>query len=221
MRAISIPLRKSLTDPGHVAVRQEGFLDHGEEALVAEAQKGNLTAFANIYEQYYEKIYRYIVVRIGNPADAEDLAGDVFLKALEAIGSFRSRGVPFSAWLFRIAHNVAVDHLRKRKRHETNELDQALAVPGPGFEETVEVKLAMEGVASVMSDLTELQRQVIALRFAAELSVAETGHVLQRKEGAVKALQHSAIQALRRAISRESEARSRRSGKGKGNTADG
>ena len=80
-----------------------------EESLMRRAQRRDPEAFTQLYEAYFDKIYRYIVIRIGNEMEAEDMTQQVFLKALQSISSFRWRGIPFSAWLFRIAHNLAVD----------------------------------------------------------------------------------------------------------------
>ncbi len=98
-----------------------------EESLVRRAQQQDREAFAQIYEEYFDKIYRYVVLRIGNKTEAEDLAQQVFLNALRSISSFKWRGVPFSAWLFRISHNLVVDYLRKKTKHITGSLDESEA----------------------------------------------------------------------------------------------
>jgi RNA polymerase sigma-70 factor (ECF subfamily) len=87
-----------------------------EESLVRRAQKRDQEAFSQLYEQYFDKIYRYLILRIGNQMEAEDLTQQVFLKALKSINAFQWKGIPFSAWLYRIAHNLAVECLRKRMR---------------------------------------------------------------------------------------------------------
>jgi RNA polymerase sigma-70 factor (ECF subfamily) len=177
-----------------------------EEKLVKRAQQ-EPEAFAQIYEEYFDKIYRYIVIRIGSEAEAEDLTQQVFLNALKSLSSFKWRGVPFSAWLYRIAHNQVVDYLRKKTKHATESLDgMAKAVIGnddPQME--FERKVDIEQVLLATKRLTEAQREVISLRFASELSVAEAAKVMGKSEGAIKALQHSAIVALRKALISESK----------------
>ena len=168
-----------------------------EESLVRRAQAGEASAFASIYERYFDRVYRYILLRVGSRMDAEDLTEQVFLKALEKMGSFRWRGVPFSAWLFRIAHNQMVDHLRRRGRDMPLLGDEEPAAADDP-QAALERKLSMEELSAAVGRLTELQRQVVALRFAAGLSVAETARAVERSEGAVKALQHSALASLRR-----------------------
>jgi len=172
-----------------------------EESLVRRAQQAEPEAFAQIYEAYFDKIYRYIVLRVGNEMEAEDLTQQVFLNALRSISSFNWRGIPFSAWLYRIAHNQAVDYLRKRKKHVTESLDSVVAIGNSNPELEVELKLDIERVLLATKRLTEAQQEVISLRFTSELSSAEIARIMGKSEGAVKALQHSAIVSLRKALS--------------------
>jgi RNA polymerase sigma-70 factor (ECF subfamily) len=171
-----------------------------EESLVRRAQKHDQEAFAQLYEEYFDKIYRYITLRMGNETEAEDLTQQVFLNTLRSISSFRWKGIPFSAWLFRIAHNQVVDYLRKRKRTAVP-LDESLASSGDNPQLVAEHKLDIEQILSATKQLTQAQREVISLRFASELSIAQVAEVMGKSEGAVKALQHSAIVALRKALS--------------------
>src|SRR4030042_745235 len=96
-----------------------------EENLVRLAQKRDEKAFAQLYEAYFDRIYRYIVIRIGDATEAEDMTQQVFLKVLHSISSFRWAGKPFSAWLFRIAHNQVVDHLRRKSKRTTIPIEEA------------------------------------------------------------------------------------------------
>ena len=172
----------------------------GEESLVLEARKGDLGAFAQVYEEYFDRVFRYAYARIGNWAEAEDLASEVFLKALQGLDSYEPRGLPFSAWLFRIAHNLVVDHLRRKTRRPTEELDERMPLTDASPDEQVAQTMTLADVRKAMGTITEQQRKVIALRFAGGLSIAETAQVMGKKEGAIKALQHSAIQAVRRRL---------------------
>ena len=171
-----------------------------EQNLVYQAQRGDKEAFAQLYESYFDKIYRYIVLKMGNKVEAEDMTQQVFLNALQSISSFKWKGVPFSAWLFRIAHNLVVDYWRKEKKWDTTSLDDSLA-SGSNPQLMAERRLSIEQVISATKRLTKAQREVISLRFAAELSIAEVAKVMGKSEGAVKALQHSALVALRKSLS--------------------
>ena len=171
-----------------------------EESLVRRAQKNDQEAFAQLYEEHFDKIYRYLALRVGNEMEAEDMTQQVFLKALQSISSFRWKGVPFSAWLFRIAHNQAVDHLRKKKKRTSVPLDESLVASGDSPPSATERKMDIEQLLQATKRLTEAQREVISLRFSSELSIAQVARVMGKSEGAVKALQHSAIVALRRTM---------------------
>jgi RNA polymerase sigma-70 factor (ECF subfamily) len=123
----------------------------------------------------------------------------VFLNAIKSLPSYKFKGMPFSSWLYRIAHNQVVDYLRKKSRRATVPIDETLASDDDPTEQA-EVKLEIEALAVAMKKLTAAQREVISLRFAAELSVAEVARSMGKSEGAIKALQHSAIAALRRVL---------------------
>jgi RNA polymerase sigma-70 factor (ECF subfamily) len=166
---------------------------------VSRAQKHDQEAFAQLYEEYFDRIYRYITLKIGDAVEAEDLTQQVFLNSLRSISSFRWRGKPFSAWLYRIAHNQVVDYLRKKKRAEVP-LEETRASAGVDPRLDAERKLDMERVLAATQKLTEAQREVISLRFTSQLSIAQVAQVMGKSQGAVKALQHSGIVALRRAL---------------------
>ena len=172
----------------------------GEESLVQRAQNNDQEAFAQLYEEHFDKIYRYLALRIGNEMEAEDMTQQVFLNALQSISSFRWKGVPFSAWLYRIAHNQAVDHLRKNKKRSSVPLDESLVSSGDSPHSAAERKMDIEQLLAAARRLTEAQREVISLRFTSELSIAQVAGIMGKSEGAVKALQHSAIVALRRTM---------------------
>jgi RNA polymerase sigma-70 factor (ECF subfamily) len=170
-----------------------------EESLVLRAQKHDQEAFAQLYEEYFDKIYRYVTLKLGDEMEAEDVTQQVFLNTLQSISSFKWKGVPFSAWLFRIAHNQVVDYLRKKKR-ATLPLDESLPTSNGNPQQVTERKLDIERLLSATRRLTEAQREVISLRFTSELPIAEVARVMGKSEGAIKALQHSAILALRQAL---------------------
>jgi RNA polymerase sigma-70 factor (ECF subfamily) len=172
-----------------------------EQNLVHRAQQGDKGAFAQLYENNFDKIYRYVALRIGNKTEAEDVTQQAFLNALRSISSFKWKGTPFSAWLFRIAHNLVVDYLRKGKKQTTTPLDESLVDSDSNPQREAEYRLDIEQLVSATKQLTAAQREVISLRFAGELSVAEVAKVMGKSQGAVKALQHSAIVALRKVLS--------------------
>ncbi len=173
-----------------------------EQGLITRAQSRDPEAFGRLYEAYFEKIYRYVAIKIGNRTEAEDLTQQVFVNALESIGSYKTREVPFSAWLYRIAHNQIVDTLRKRSRRPTLELDESMPIPAEGdLVEETELKLQTKELVEAAKKLTKLQQEVIALRFGADLPIAQVAKVMGKTEGAIKAMQHSAVAALRRTMS--------------------
>lgn len=171
---------------------------HGERAIVDAAIGGDEAALAELYNLYFPRVYRYILARMGNPFDAEDLTEEVFLRVLDAIGRFQWREAPFSAWLFRIAHNAVISHRRKEgARGRSSPLSEALPVDSQGPEEMVANRLALNEVMKAADTLPEAQRRVIGYRFAAGLTVAETARAMGKGEGNVKVIQHKAIAKLR------------------------
>jgi RNA polymerase sigma-70 factor (ECF subfamily) len=169
--------------------------------LVKRACGGDHEAFARLYEDHFDKIFRYVVLKIGNSAEAEDMTQQVFIRAYESIGSYRWQGIPFSAWLFRIAHNQMVDFVRKQSKKPWVPLDESLPImSNSNPEHDVEVKMEMEKVVAASKQLTKAQQEVISLRFAGGLSITEAAKAMHKSEGAIKALQHSAISALRKSL---------------------
>jgi RNA polymerase sigma-70 factor (ECF subfamily) len=170
----------------------------GERAMVDAARAGDELALAELYNLYFPRVYRYILARTGNPYDAEDLTEEVFLRVVDAIERFQWREAPFSAWLFRIAHNAVISQRRKEgARGRSSPLSEALPVNSQGPEEMVENHLALNEIMKAAETLPEAQRRVIGLRFAAGLSVAETARTMGKGEGNVKVIQHKAIAKLR------------------------
>lgn len=173
---------------------------YSEEELVRRAQQGDAEAFALLCEAHFDRIYRYVALKVRNRADAEDLTQQAFLKATEAIGSYRWKGLPFASWLFRIAHNQVVDHFRKTSREEAVPLDEAITVAPDDPASTTEQRMTLAQLVAACDRLSEAQREVIYLRFGSELSIAETASVMGKREGAIKALQHDAVVKLRKII---------------------
>jgi len=170
-----------------------------EKELVERARHRDQEAFAQLYEKHFDKIYRYVRLKIGNETEAEDMTQQVFLNALQSISSFKWKGVPFSSWLFRIAHNQVVDYFRKNKS-TTVPLDESLVSSSDNPQSATERKLDIEQLILATKQLTEAQREVISLRFAGELPIAQVAKAMGKSQGAVKALQHSAVVALRKIL---------------------
>jgi len=172
-----------------------------EENLVRQAVDGNQQAFTRLYDEHFDKIYRYIYFRVSNQAEAEDLTQEVFLKALQAIGSYKWRDLPFAAWLFRIAHNQVIDHLRKRSKQKKAPLEEAAAVSMEDPVAMTEHKSEIEELTSAVKELPSAQQEVISLRFISGLPIAEVAKTLGKSEGTVKALQFNGTVSLRRILS--------------------
>jgi RNA polymerase sigma-70 factor (ECF subfamily) len=168
--------------------------DRGTEIEFARA------LLTNLYEEYYDRIVRYIFVRISDQTEAEDLAGEVFLKALKSLNSYRGRGEQMHVWLFKIARNTVVDHVRKMSKRKTVALGELEISDELSVEETVETKLQVERLSKALRQLTPSQREVIGLRFFAGLSSAEVGEILGKSGGAVREMQRAAIEKLRKLI---------------------
>jgi RNA polymerase sigma-70 factor, ECF subfamily len=172
-----------------------------EENLVREAVAGDQTAFAQLYEEHFDRIYRYVCLKIGDRSEAEDMTQQVFVCALRSITTFKWQGTPFTAWLFRIAHNQIVDHLRRKtRRPATIDIDETLPASKGDPVEMAELSLNVERLSEAIRSLTKSQQEVLSLRFAGGLSIEEVAKVMGKKPGAVKALQHAAVVALRKLL---------------------
>ena len=153
---------------------------------------------AGLYGEYYDKIAHYASAHIGNKTDAEDIAGEVFLKALESLGSYeKRRNIPMQAWLFKIAHNLVVDYLRKMSKRKTVDIDSVTVGSNESPEEVAEVNIEVERVKKAMEQLTREQKEVISLRFFGELTSKETASIMGKSDGAVREMQRAATSKLR------------------------
>ena len=166
------------------------------DAIVDQARSGDADAFATLYDVYAPRVYRFLIVRVREPADAEDLLQQVFIKTIQALPRYESRGLPFAAWLFKIAQNVVVDFHRSHRETET--LDAALRA-GSGSDPELEAQLGadQEHVRMALDRLTAPQREVLIYRFFAGLDTAEIGRAMGKREGTVRALQFRALESMR------------------------
>jgi RNA polymerase sigma-70 factor (ECF subfamily) len=167
--------------------------------LVDRAQQGDREALEELYLLHFDRIYSYLHMSVGNRHDAEDLTTQTFLKMLESIGKFRWRAAPFSAWLFRIAHNLAMDHFRATKRWQPEE---EVPEPDPGegsaAEEEALESIGRKSMLELIENLSPEQQQVLTLKFVFNFSNGEAATILGKTEGAIKSLQHRALASLQR-----------------------
>lgn len=166
-----------------------------DDALLVERAKADPEAFGELYERYMARIYRYVYHRTGNTCDAEDLTERVFFQALTHIGTYTHRGLPFSVWLFRIAHNAVANWHRDRHRNKVLPLDElvALSEDADPLDRVEELALVRKAVARLSHD----RQQVLLLKFVEELPHAQIGRIMGRSEGAVKALLHRTLKSLK------------------------
>jgi RNA polymerase sigma-70 factor, ECF subfamily len=172
-------------------------------ALVDRAQQGDREALEELYLIHFDRIYSYLHVSVGNRHDAEDLTTQTFLKMLESIGKFRWQSAPFSAWLFRIAHNLAMDHFRANRRWQPEE-----EPPEPDPDESTSAEAgALESIGrksmlELIEELSPEQQQVLTLKFVFNFANAEAATILGKTEGAIKSLQHRALASLQKQLER-------------------
>ncbi len=168
-----------------------------EFAAVEAAKTGDQEALSALYGHYFPRVYRYVAARLLNSEDAEDVTTEVFLRIIDNIQGFTWRGLPFGAWVFRIARNEVVSHVRKQKvRGNAAQIDESIPDSSGDHAGAIELQFTIAEVRMAAEKLPEAQRQVIALRFGAGLSVAETAAALKKTENNVKVLQHKAIAKL-------------------------
>jgi RNA polymerase sigma-70 factor (ECF subfamily) len=169
--------------------------------LVERAQQGDREALEELYLIHFDRIYGYLHVSVGNRHDAEDLTTQTFLKMLEAIGKFRWQSAPFSAWLFRIAHNLAMDHFRATKRYQ---LEEDPPEPDPDDQTSAAhgafASIGRKSMLELIEDLSPEQQQVLTLKFVFDFANADVATVLGKTEGAIKSLQHRALASLQKQL---------------------
>ena len=172
-------------------------------ALVERAQAGDRDALEELYLIHFDRIYSYLHVSVGNRHDAEDLTTQTFVKMLESIKRFRWQSAPFSAWLFRIAHNAAMDHFRASRRWQPEE-----EVPEPDADDTTSAEegafesIGRKSMLELIDELSGEQQQVLTLKFVFNFSNAEAATILGKTEGAIKSLQHRALATLQKQLDR-------------------
>ncbi len=170
-----------------------------QRQIVQAAQAGDLEAIGELYDAHINQVYRYALARLGNIQDAEDVVSEIFYKMLNGLPNYQWRKVPFAAWLMRISHNEVVSFTRRNgRRANDTELPEEILDRGNRNDpaENAERQLALEDLRKAVELLPEAQREVIILRFASGLSVADTAKALGKQENNVKVLQHKGMQRL-------------------------
>jgi len=169
-----------------------------EDQVLASASQGDKEAFGVLYERYVNRIFNYIYYRTGNVSDAEDLTARVFQRAMHHIVNYTDRGVPFSAWLYRIAHNLVANWHRDRSRRQEIPISDAPLIAKGDLPETMLVHTEeQETLLKLIRHLPPDRQQLLILKFVEHFSNAEIGQIMGRSEGAIKSLYHRTLLALR------------------------
>jgi RNA polymerase sigma-70 factor (ECF subfamily) len=172
-----------------------------EKELLRRARGLDKTALTSIFDTYYHPLYRYIYHHISHQAAAEDLAAEVFTRLLEQLRAGRGPERYLKAWLYRVAHNLAVDELRKRTHRDHDVLNEHIAASGRDVLEQTHLALQSQQAKEALARLTPNQRAVVALKFLEGLDNAEIARILELSVSAVKALQHRGLETIRRHLS--------------------
>jgi RNA polymerase sigma-70 factor (ECF subfamily) len=178
------------------------FTQLSDNELVDLSREHNQDAFGVLYERYVEKIYKYIYYRTGNHHDAEDLTAGVFFRAMSHIETYTDRGVPFQAWLYRIAHNLVANWHRDEGRRKIIPLEDFITsgLQQDAPDTAAEDKEERKQLQAAIERLPEERKQLLLLKFVAQLSNVEIGQILDRTEGAIKSLYHRTLLSLREDI---------------------
>jgi RNA polymerase sigma-70 factor, ECF subfamily len=171
-----------------------------DERLLIEAAQRDPLRFAELYENNFHRVYAYIAYRVRNREEAEDLTAEVFHQALKNLGKYEWRGVPFAAWLVRIAAHAIADRRQRSAREHPLPEDEEAVLEAAGGGDAIERRALL---AQLVDTLPDDQRQVIIRRFVDQRSISEIARELGRTEGAVKQLQFRALQSLRTRIAKQ------------------
>lgn len=173
-----------------------------ERRLIQSARRGNADAFARLYRAHVQVIYRYIYLRVNNPHLAEDLTGDVFMRALKSIETYQDQGKPFVAWLYRIAHARVVDYYRQAGRHPAEcDIEAEPILVSTDMDVSLLRRQAAKALREAIRQLTADQQQVVILRFIEGHSLESAAQMMGKNANAIKALQHRALRTLANKLS--------------------
>jgi RNA polymerase sigma-70 factor (ECF subfamily) len=175
-----------------------------EEKLIEQAKSGDSRSFADLYDHYLPPIYRFIYMKVSHREEAEDLTHEIFLSAWQNLDRYRSRGFPFSSWLYQIARNRVIDFYRTKKKHLPIEsVDAELAGSNDVLEVIADEALSMKLVREVINELSPDYQDVLLMKFMEELSHAEIAQIMGKSAGAVRLIQHRALQELRKRLKKD------------------
>ena len=180
-------------------------LESMDEVELIEKAKKDPEAFGQLYDRYVVRIYNYVYYRVSNVGDAEDLTAKVFFKALDNISKYRHMGLPFSAWLYRIAHNQVANFHRDRSRVKEISIDDLVlsdSSTNPTPEKAIQTDQEQAALLRLVNDLSPQKRDLVVLKFAHRLSNAEIGKLFGKSEGAIKSLYHRTLLELRDLVER-------------------
>lgn len=168
--------------------------------LINRAQSGEKASIGELFEQYHTHVYRYLYYIVGDVHLAEDLTSEVFLRMIRSLPNYRYQGISFQAWLFQIAHNLAIDHFRKVSNKVQVELEENLHSNEPDLDSTVENNLNSDKLRDALERLNDAQREVIILRFVAGMPINQVAQTLRKSEDTVKGLQRRGLASLRKLL---------------------
>jgi RNA polymerase sigma-70 factor (ECF subfamily) len=168
--------------------------------MTTETEKAKQAELAGLFEEYYGRIARYAYTRIGDKTEAEDIAGEVFLKALQSLKSYKEQGPPMQVWLFKIAHNLVVDYLRRKSKFKSVPLEDINMTDNSDPAMTAEMNIEIDRVKVALKQLTTDQQEVIRLRFLGGLTSREVSYLMGKTDGAVREMQRSALIRLRQIL---------------------
>jgi len=177
-----------------------------ESLLIYRAQMADRTAWDEIFQRNYRRVYTFVYTRVGDVHSAEEITADVFVEAWKGIRRFTYRGVALISWLYQIAHNLLADFFRKRSRARTQRLDENEANVADPRDEAQNVA-DLQSVSAALKKLTVQQQQVLVSRFVEGMSLAETARAMGKRENAVKALEYRALRSVRRILGTEPQRR--------------
>ena len=177
----------------------------GEEKLIQDAvAEGDSSAFGKLYDYYQPMIYRFVLIKVGRREEAEDITHQVFLRAWQNVRTYSHRGNPFGSWLYRIARNQIIDHYRSRKDDISLETIDVDSLSFQTKQPDVSARIDMEKVMAAIHCLKPDYQDAVILRFVEDLSIKETAEVMHKTEGAIKLIQHRAIEELKKELNHES-----------------
>lgn len=181
-----------------------------DEVALINAARTDPEVFGQLYERYVERIYNYIYFRVGGAGDAEDLTARVFFKALRGIGGYRHMGLPFSAWLYRIAHNLVANYHRDRSRMQEISIENLVVEDtskSSAPEHLMETRQEKDFLLALINDLSPQKKELIILKYVQKLSNEEIGQIFGKTEGAIKSLYHRTLVELKERAKQNNDAR--------------